>query len=101
MPRRKNAGDEETTMTEGGGTRYPPFEVTWGEPTVTPEAHEPRRLVKLPGSEGPARTMYLVEDGVRYPIATSGVAAALKIRVEVVDEETLRQWPQGDLYTGA
>lgn len=75
--------------------------VEYAEPTVTPEAHEPRRLVKLPGAEGPQRTIWLVEDGIRYPIERSAVAAALNIKLEAVDEEELRQWPQGDTYTGA
>lgn len=78
----------------------------WGGPTpsepveVIVEAPK-RRLVKLPGAEGAQRTIYLVEDGVRYPIASSDIAAALGIKLEAVDEETLRQWPQGDTYTGA
>lgn len=83
---------EVTTTTEA---------VEYAEPTVTPEAHTARRLVKLPGAEGPQRTIWLVEDGVRYPIARSDVAAATGLKLEAVDEETLRQWPQGDTYTGA
>lgn len=93
MPRKRGdygmRQDEEieaTTTTEA---------IEYAEPTVTPEAHGSLRIVKL----ADAQTMWLVEDGVRHAFTCSADAAALNIAVEVVDEDTLRQWPQGDVYT--
>jgi len=64
---------------------------------VEEETEAPRpRIVKLAN----ATTMYLIEDGIRYPITNSGAAAALNLHVEVVSEDDLLAWPEGDLYTG-
>ena len=93
-------GNKEESREPEAVVTTPP--VVWGEPTPTLDAEitvtvADRRIVKLAREQ----TMYLVEDGIRRPVATSAAAAALGIAPEVVDEDTLRQWPEGDLYTGA
>jgi hypothetical protein len=56
---------------------------------VTPETS---RIVKLAGEP----TMWLVHDGIRYPITTSRKAVELGLPVEVVDEDALDEWTEGD-----
>jgi hypothetical protein len=53
---------------------------------------ENSRIVKLAGEP----TMWLVHDGIRYPITSSRKAVELGLPVEVVDEDTLLEWTEGE-----
>lgn len=104
MPRRKSEDSngvqdeqQEDAAAEAEAVETPEAQA---EPEYAPEETQTeeragapvRRLVKL--ADRP--TMYLVENGKRRPVTESHVAAALLIPVEVVEEDELSEWPEGE-----